>query len=216
MTHTNRISMEQWTMPWALMLAAACLMAGIAGGWLMREWKSSAIAASTQAAPTSAQGPKAPAPPASDPAQVKAMADAEAAPMLVRLQSDPNNPELLTSVGNLYYDAQQYPTAVDYYERALKSKPSDTAVRTDMGTAYWFMGKADAAIAAFNQALTYEPNNPNTLFNRGLVRWQGKTDAAGAVADWEKLLASNPNYAGKDKVEQLIAEVEKHTASARN
>src|ERR1700723_1065141 len=104
-------------MPWALVLAAACLMAGIAGGWLMREWKSPAIAASTPA-----PAPKAPAPPASNLARVKAMADAEAAPMLVRLKADPNNPELLTSVGNLYYDAQQYPAAVDYYAGALRGK----------------------------------------------------------------------------------------------
>ena len=108
---------------------------------------------------------------------------------------------MLTSIGNIYYDAQQYPIAVDYYARALKAKPSDAAVRTDMATAYWYMGNADTAIAEFNKALTYAPNNPNTLFNLGLVKWKGKKDPAGAIADWEKLLAANPNYEGKDKVE---------------
>jgi len=114
---------------------------------------------------------------------------------------------LLTNIGNLYYDAQQYPTAIDYYERTLKAKPSDAAVRTDMATAYWYMRNADTAIAEFNKALTYAPNNPNTLFNLGLVRWQGKKDAAGAVADWEKLLATAPNYPERDKVEQMLSEV---------
>ena len=47
------------------------------------------------------------------------------------------------SIGNVYYDAQQYPIAVEYYTRALKLKPSDAAVRTDMATAYWYMGNAD-------------------------------------------------------------------------
>ena len=138
------------------------------------------------------------------------MADAQAAPVIEKLKSDPNNPELLTSVGNFYYDAQQYQTAVDYYGRALKAKPSDAGVRTDMATAYWYMGNADTAIAEFNKALTYEPNKPNTLFNLGLVKWQGKMDINGAVADWQKLLAANPNYEGKDKVEQMIAEAKKH------
>jgi tetratricopeptide (TPR) repeat protein len=97
----------------------------------------------------------------------------------------------------------------------LKAQPADVAVRTDMATAYWYMGNADTAIAEFNQALTYAPNNPNTLFNLGLVKWQGKTDAAGALADWEKLLAANPDYEGRDKVEQMMAEVKQHAAAGR-
>jgi tetratricopeptide (TPR) repeat protein len=138
------------------------------------------------------------------------MADALAAPMLDKLKSDPRNADLLTSVGNVYYDAQQYPIAVDYYDRALKTRPSDSAVRTDMGTAYWYMGNVDAAITEFNKALTYDPNKPNTLFNLGLVKLQGKKDTVGAVADWEKLLAANPNYEAKDKVQQMLAEAKGH------
>ena len=145
------------------------------------------------------------------PDQLKQMADAQAAPLIEKLKADPNNPELLASIGNYYYDAQQYPIAVDYYGRSLKAKPADAAVRTDMATAYWYMGNADSAIAEFNKALSYEPNKPNTLFNLGLVKWQGKMDINGAVADWEKLLATNPNYEGKDKVEQMIAEAKKHS-----
>ena len=66
---------------------------------------------------------------------------------------------LLTGVGNVYYDAQQYPVAVDYYGRALRINASDAAVRTDMATAYWYMGNADTAIEEFNKALTYAPTN---------------------------------------------------------
>jgi len=86
-------------------------------------------------------------------------------------------------------------------------------VRTDMGTAYWFMGKADEAIAEFNKALKYAPNSPNTLFNRGVVKWQGKKDGVGAMADWQTLLAANPNYEGKAKVEQLMNEVRQSGAA---
>jgi tetratricopeptide (TPR) repeat protein len=135
------------------------------------------------------------------------MADAQAAPLLERLKAEPKNPELLTAIGNLYYDAQQYPDAVTYYQRTLEIKPADADVRTDMGTAYWFMGNADSALSEFDKALTYAPNNPNTLFNRGLVEWRGKKDGKAALADWDKLLAQNPAYAQKDAVEKLIAEV---------
>lgn len=212
MSDNNTSSNTVWTGVQAYTLAVVCLLLGMAGGWLIRGSQSPAAAAPAVAAsapaPTGMGGGMNSQP---TPDQLKQMADTQAAPLIEKLKSDPNNPELLASIGNYYYDAQQYPTAVDYYGRALKAKPSDAAVRTDMATAYWYMGNADTAIAEFNKSLTYEPNKPNTLFNLGLVKWQGKMDINGAVADWEKLLATNPNYEGKDKVEQMIAEAKKHT-----
>jgi cytochrome c-type biogenesis protein CcmH/NrfG len=212
MPDNNTSSNTTWTGVQAYTLAVVCLLLGMAGGWLIRGSQAPAAAAPAVAAsapaPTGMGGAANGQP---TPEQMKQMADTQAAPLIEKLKSDPNNPELLAGIGNFYYDAQQYPTAVDYYGRALKAKPSDAAVRTDMATAYWYMGNADTAIAEFNKSLTYEPNKPNTLFNLGLVKWQGKMDINGAVADWEKLLATNPNYEGKDKVEQMIAEAKKHT-----
>lgn len=148
--------------------------------------------------------------------EMKQMADKQATLLIDKLKSDPNNPDPLTSIGNVYYDVQQYPIAVDYYGRALKARPSDSAVRTDMATAYWYMGNADEALTEFDKALSYAPNNPNTLFSRDLVKWQGKKDGAGVVADWEKLLATDPNYAAKEKVEQMIADVKSENQSSRD
>ena len=214
MTDTNQIPIEQLTIKRATILAVVCLLVGIAGGWSIRGWQHPEVTGATRATdalPLAGNGTNG-ASQLPDPVRLKEMADAQAGPLLDKLKSDPNNPDLLTSLGNFYYDAKQYPIAVDYYGRALQTKPSDVAVRTDMATAYWYMGNADSALAEFNKALTYAPNNPNTLFNRGLVKWQGKMDSAGAVADWEKLLATNPDYGGKDKVQQMMTEVKQRVA----
>ncbi len=215
MTDTNRTPIEPWTRKRAALLAAVCMMAGIAGGWLIRGAQSPAVIGAAKAAivstPAGMTASLATQTPSS--ARLKEMADAKAAPLLDQLKSNPNRPDLLAGIGNIYYDAQQYPIAVGYYARALQAKPSDAAVRTDMGTAYWFMGDADSAIAEFNEALTYAPNNPNTLFNLGLVKWKGKMDRAGALADWQKLLAAHPEYKERDKVEQMMAEAKKQAAS---
>jgi tetratricopeptide (TPR) repeat protein len=139
------------------------------------------------------------------------MADTQAAPLLEKLKVDPNNASLLANIGNVYYDTQQYPTAIDYYQRVLKAQPANAAVRTDMATAYWYNGDADSAIVEFQKSLSYEPNKPNTLFNLGIVEWQGKMDIDKAVATWQKLLDTNPNYEGKDKVVELMAQAKKHS-----
>jgi tetratricopeptide (TPR) repeat protein len=213
--NTNNFPREQWTTQWALVLMAVCLMAGIAGGWAVRGARLPAQRddARVQTAPPAAVSIATPVTQAPSNDQLKAAADNQAAPMIAKLKADPKNPDLLTGIGNLYYDAQQYSVAIDYYRRELQIKPSDTAVRTDMATAYWYMGNADTAIAEFNNALTYAPTNPNTLFNLGLVMWQGKHDSAGAIAAWKKLLAANPAYESKDKVEQMLSDVEKQTVA---
>ena len=203
MAVTKATAGEAWTLRWAVIFATGCFLAGIGGGWLLREAQGGPL---TQAHAVTAAPAAAPAT-----AESNGSVDRSAAPLLERLQSDPNNPDLLISVGNLYYDAQQYPVAVGYYGRALHLRPSDADVRTDMGTAYWYMGDADRAIAEFNQALADHPNNPNTLFNLGLVKLQGKKDSRAAIADWKQLLATAPDYADRDKVEQMIAEAWKQS-----
>jgi len=212
MTDTNRATIEQWTSVQAYALAVICLLVGIAGGWLIRGSQSPATAA------TETPSASAPAPAMANPgtqmpsrAEMQKMADTQAGPLLEKLKADPANADLLASIGNIYYDAHQYPTAIDYYQRALKVQPSNTGVRTDMATAYWYTGSADTAIAEFQKSLSYEPNKANTLFNLGIVEWQGKMDIDKAVATWQKLLDTNPNYEGKDKVLELMAQAKKHS-----
>jgi cytochrome c-type biogenesis protein CcmH/NrfG len=136
-----------------------------------------------------------------------------AEPLLAQLKTNPNDLETLEKLGNLYYDSQAYPQAIEVYEKALNLQPTNADVRTDLGTAYWYTGNADKAIASFEQALAIRPNHPGTLFNLGIVKWQGKKDPKGAVVAWEKLLQTNPNYPQKDQVQTLIERAKMHGAN---
>jgi cytochrome c-type biogenesis protein CcmH/NrfG len=212
MTDTNRTSTEQWTSLQAYVLAVICLLVGVAGGWFIRGSQGPAAAA-TETPSTSGPAPAMANPGTQMPSQaeMQKMADTQAGPLIEKLKADPNNAGLLENIGNIYYDAQQFPTAIDYYQRALKVQPANTGVRTDMATAYWYTGNADAAIAEFQKSLSYEPNKPNTLFNLGIVEWQGKMDIDKAVVTWQKLLDTNPNYEAKDKVLELMAQAKRHS-----
>ena len=205
---TTTVSVN-WTTTQAFAVAVIFLLLGLAGGWFIRKSFVPAPAATAVTSPAASAGNPPPTPlgpltAMPTPDQLKKMADTQAAPLLDSLKSDPNNPDLLARIGNIYYDVKQYPAAIDYYKRSLKLQPANAAVRTDMATAYWYSGNADTALAEFNKALTYEPNKANTLFNLGIVKWQSKNDAAGAIAVWQKLLDTNPNYEARDKVQQMI------------
>jgi cytochrome c-type biogenesis protein CcmH/NrfG len=135
-----------------------------------------------------------------------------AAPLLEAVKKDPKDFDSLVKLGNLYYDGKQFPSAIQYYERALAIHPENPDVRTDMGTAYWYMGDAEKALAAMETSLKYRPGHPQTLFNLGWVRWQGKQDPQGAIQAWQDLLKANPDYPQKQQVEQYIAKAKEHAS----
>lgn len=137
-----------------------------------------------------------------------------AAPLLAKLQMNPKDFETLTQLGNIYYDGQAYPQAIDYYTKAVAVNPKNPDVLTDLGTAYWYIGNADKAIELYEKSLAVRPNYPNTLMNLGVVKWQGKKDPQGAVVVWEQLLKTNPNYEQKDQVQMLIERAKMHGAGA--
>ncbi len=137
-----------------------------------------------------------------------------AEPLLAQLKTNPNDFESLVKLGNLYYDGQTYPQAIEYYEKALGIRPNNPDVRTDLGTAYWYTGNADKAIANFQKSLAIRPNHPGTLFNLGIVEWQGKKDPKDAIVAWEKLLQTNPDYPQKEQVQKLIDGAKMHGMGA--
>jgi len=196
-----------WTGTQAYILAAFCLLLGVALGYLFRG--SASPAAQVANAVQAQQGNAAPVQPSAD---VQAALAQAAAPLLDAVNKNPNDYDSLVKLGNVYYDAQQYPNAIQYYERAVAIHPENPDVRTDMGTAYWYTGNADKAIAAFETSLKYKPGHPQSLFNLGWIRWQGKGDPKGAVEAWQQLLKANPDYPQRQQVEQYIAKAKEHAA----
>jgi len=217
MAETNGGSTPQsWTSTQAYIMAVVCLVVGCAVGYLVR----GSMGASSTAAPVATAAQQQGMPPAGmgggmgqqmpSPEQMKAMADKQAAPLLEQLKSKPDDPALLSQIGNLYYDAQIFPVAIDYYQKVLAKDGKNSAVRTDMATALFYSNDFDHSIAEFDRALKDDPKNSNALFNRGIVKWQGKMDVNGAVADWELLLKQDPRYEQADKVRMYEAQAKKH------
>jgi cytochrome c-type biogenesis protein CcmH/NrfG len=198
-----------WTSTQAYVLAVICLLVGIAMGYLVRGSATPESTTTTAAAQPS--GMPAGTGQQPTPEQMKRMADKQAEPLLAQLKSSPSDSALLAQIGNVYYDAQVYKEAVDYYDRSLKVDPKNANVRTDMGTAYYYMGDSDRALQEFSTTLQYAPKHAQTLFNVGMVKWQGKGDATGAVEAWQRLLQVAPDYPDRAKVQELIERAKQHS-----
>jgi cytochrome c-type biogenesis protein CcmH/NrfG len=195
-------------------MAIGCLFLGLVIGYLFRGSESPTASAN------------APVPQAADPhspramqqmptlEQLKNMGDKKAAPLLEKLKADPNNSSLLAEIGSIYKATHQFKDAEDYYGKALKVDPANLPLRGDMAACLYFSGDIDGAIDQLQQGLKINPKDPNSLFNLGVIKWQGKKDAPGAIATWQQLLKSNPNLDAKKKseVEKMIAELSKPAA----
>lgn len=201
-------SNTDWQASQAYAMAAICLLLGVLTGYLARGSAPAEKPLRPETPKSAAESGNPRQSPSLD--DMKRMADEQAAPVLAKLQGDPNNAELLNQIGTIYRVTHQFDTAASYYERSLKANPRNVGARTDLASCMFYQGDVDGAIAQLEKSLTYDPKHAGTLLNLGLVRWKGKSDAAGAIASWDKLLKYHPDYENKPMVERLVAEAKAH------
>ena len=190
-----------WTPGQVGLLAAVCLVLGLVGGYFLPAGK----AANTAHPPAGATTPNAPHPlPTIE--QMKALADAKAAPLLEKLKTTPNDAGLLGQLGAIYSANHQFKEAAQYFDKSLKLDPKNVPNRVALASCLYYSGDVDGALAQLDQALKYDPTDTNSLFNVGLIRWKGKKDTAGAIAAWQQLLKVHPDLDRRPIVEKMITE----------
>ena len=206
-------SEKRWNNSQAYGAAVACLALGIVAGYVVHGQLPHEQAGKTtpprQAQPVSLQA----AAQQVTPEQLRHMAEKAAEPLLARLQENPNDAALLAEIGKAYLYTREFQKATEYYERSAKIK-ADPRVLTTLGGAYHMAGADDLAINAWERALREDPGYADALYNLGAVKWQGKSDPAGAVEAWTTLLKKNPRHPKRAQVEQMIARAKQHTALA--
>ena len=203
-------STSTWKATQVYGIAAVCLLVGLAIGYLFRGSQPPAslpqrVSAPQQSRPATGMRDHMP-----SLEEMKKMADTKAAPLLEKLKTDPNNTELLNQIAKIYESTHQFKEAVGYYDRALKIDSKSVPIRTEMASCMFYDGDVDGAIGQLQQALHDNPKDANSLFNLGMIKWQGKQDARGALAAWHELLKSNPQLSAdrKAQVQKLIADAQ--------
>ena len=172
----------------AIVFGIAGSLFGLIIGWVLGSQQAagsarqSAPVAQTAAAPPAQSAPQAV---PIDPARVQAL---EAA-----AKQNPNDTPSRVQLGNMFFDAEQYPKAIEWYEQAIALNPKDTNVSTDLGVAYYYTNQPDRALAQFDRSLKNDPTHIKTLLNVGIVRAFGKQDLAGAAQAWEQVAKLAPN-----------------------
>ena len=173
----------------SIVFAVAGVLFGVIVGWVL----------GSQQARTSAPvaAPAAQAQPAGQAAQQSSRAvpldQGRAKALETVVQQNPKDVQPRVQLGNMYFDAEQYPQAIAWYEQAFALNTTDANLSTDLGVAYYYTNQPDRAITQFEHSLTLDPKHIKTLLKMGIVRAFGKQDLEGAAKAWEQVVAIDPN-----------------------
>jgi tetratricopeptide (TPR) repeat protein len=114
------------------------------------------------------------------------------------------------TLGNFYYDHENWSQAIHHYELAVRQGADDADTRTDLGNAYRFSGRPGDALAQYRLAQQMNPAHEFSLFNQGGLFFEDLHQPQKAVEIWQEYLARFPQGRNAEAARQLIA---KTTAS---
>ncbi len=173
----------------AIVFGVAGALFGLIVGWVLGSQQTvgtaRAAAPVAQAAPAQQQAQSALQATPIDPDRVKALENTAG--------QNPKDVSSRVQLGNMYFDAEQYPQAIKWYEQAFALNPKDANVSTDLGVAYYYTNQSDKALAQFDQSLATDAKHIKTLLNIGIVRAFGKQDFAGAGKAWQQVVDISPD-----------------------
>jgi tetratricopeptide (TPR) repeat protein len=104
------------------------------------------------------------------------------------VKGNPKDVSAVVQLANVYFDAERWPDAISWYERALALNPKDPDVSTDLGVSYYYTNRTEEALTRFEESLKIDPKHTKTLLNKGIVLAFGKEDLQGAAAEWQKVV----------------------------
>lgn len=171
----------------SIVFAVAGMCFGVILGWVIgvQQAGPQPPATLTAAAPAAAGAGAAPQAPPLDEARVQSL--------MTVIKNDPQNAGAAVELGNTYFDAQQYPDAITWYEEGLRLDPTNPDASTDLGVSYYYSGQTDRALEQFEVSLKLDPKHTKTMLNQGIVLAFGRQDLAGAQAAWQQVVDLAPD-----------------------
>ena len=121
------------------------------------------------------------------------------------VERDPENPSLLTTLGNYHYDREEWDGAVAAYEKARRKAPKDPALLSDLGAAHRNAGEFELAVAYFAKAREADPEHWQALLNWTLVEAFDRRNPAEAQRLLDELKKQHPDIPQLDRVQAQIS-----------
>ncbi len=123
-----------------------------------------------------------------------------------RLNKNVEDVEAALSLGNVYYDMNDAPSAILYYRHVLDIDPGLPNVLTDMGAMYWRNDDISLAEKAFREAIAVDSVFGAAYLNLGFLLRDAKGNLTEARAVWNQFVEVNPQHELAGKARELLRE----------
>lgn len=128
------------------------------------------------------------------------------------LEVNPEEVEILYSLGLIHFELKKYDQAIDYLERLLELSPGHYKALLIIGTAYIKMRKFDRAEEYIQKSIEINPKQKLAYLNLGAIYSVQKKYDLG-IATFEKVLKLYPNepraYLGMGKIYALKGDTDR-------
>ena len=121
------------------------------------------------------------------------------------VERDPENPELLTSLGNAWFDRSDWDRAIAAYEKARRKAPENPNLLSDLGAAYRNRGEFRRAAALFERARKNDADHWQSLLNLVLLHTYDRKDAPAAQKWFDELKRKYPQIPDLDRIQERIS-----------
>ena len=172
-----------------LLASFICLAVGFLGGVVFSAYKSGS------GVPVPASMPQQLPQPRQQAAKQETITEDQAKRILTlekELAANPDNADAWTQLGNLYFDTNNFESAIRSYKKSLELKPNNANVLTDLGVMYRRAGQPREAVKAFEKAIQIDPKHEIARFNAGIVLLHDLNDREGALKAWQDLVDIDP------------------------
>lgn len=116
------------------------------------------------------------------------------AALMTKISANPKDTASLLALGDIYFAAADYKNAAAWEQRVLSIDPKNQVALLAAGAAQFNLGNAPAAKKQWLVAAALYPKSAEVHYDLGfLYLSQTPPDKAGMTAEWQKVIAIDPN-----------------------
>jgi Tfp pilus assembly protein PilF len=121
---------------------------------------------------------------------------ARLAQLTAQVQAAPNDVEALYGLGEIYFEAGEWQTSIDWLTKMLVVDPNNISAQTDLGTANFNLGNYAMAKQTWLKALEAAPSDPQLHYNLGFFYANvDPVDMQAATTEWRTVVQLAPGSA---------------------
>lgn len=86
------------------------------------------------------------------------------------IAGNPDFAEGYCGIGDVYFDRNEFKSAIEYYQKAIERKPDYAEAYSNLGCVYSKMGKMEEAARYYDKAIEYDPDHVNAHCNLAFLQ----------------------------------------------